>query len=224
MSGVHFQGFLQVLHFVLWFHILCYTDKGDIRMKNVVLMLVFLSFVFGCPKKQDKGGKVEDTQEKEKVAVIETNLGKMVFRFFFKDAPKTCANFIKLADSGFYNGRQFYRVVKGHVIQGGCEGEGVNYTIEAEFNKNKHIVGTVGMARTTDPNSANTEFYICLTPRPHLDGKFTVFGQLIEGYDVLEKIGNVEIEEKIVEGIAFHRPKNPVTILRLFIEERVIKK
>lgn len=187
--------------------------KGNTQTKKVLIVFVFLVLMFGCSL----------MQRKEKVAVIETNLGKMVFRFFFDDAPKTCGNFIKLAESGFYDGRQFYRVVKGHVIQGGCEDKGVDYTIEAEFNKNPHIVGTLGMARTADPNSASTEFYICLARRAHLDEKYTVFGQLIEGFDVLEKIGNIEVKEKFIGGTAFHRPKQPVTILRMFTEERAIR-
>ncbi|MBI4833462.1 MAG: peptidylprolyl isomerase [Planctomycetes bacterium] len=148
-------------------------------------------------------------------------MGEMTFKFFTKDAPLSCANFIKLAKSGFYNNREFYRVVKGHVIQAGVgEGEGVDYTVKAEFNKNPHITGAVGMARAEDPDSASTEFYICHTPRPHLDGRYTVFGQLTDGFDVLDKIGNTEVEEKMIEGVAFNKPKVPVKILSITIEER----
>lgn len=160
--------------------------------------------------------------ETEQVAIIQTNLGTMVFKFFSNDAPETCKNFIKLTNDGFYNNREFYRVVKGHVIQAGCEDDNaVTHTIKAEFNKNPHIVGAVGMARSSEPDSANTEFYICLAPRPHLDGKYTVFGQLIDGYDILKKIGHVKVDEKAIEGIAFHRPKNAVKITKLSIEERL---
>lgn len=189
----------------------------------LVLMfgLIVCMLIFGCMAQNDKTSGPPKT-EKEQVAVIQTNLGTMTFKFFFKDAPETCKNFIKLTNAGFYNDREFYRVVKGHVIQSGCEDDNaVTYTIKAEFNKNPHIIGAVGMARSSEPDSANTEFYICLAPRPHLDGKFTVFGQLIDGYDVLEKIGNIEVDEKIIEGIAFHRPKKAVKIIKLSVEERV---
>ena len=173
--------------------------------------LIILSFfiLFSC------------TGQKEKVCVLQTNYGEMAFRFFEKDAPITSQHFQKLVNEGFYNGKDFYRVVKGHVIQTGGGGE----TIPAEFNKKPHIVGTVGLGRTGGPDSGNSEFYICLAPRPHLDGKYTVFGQLIEGLDVLEKIGNVEVDEKWVANgrIAVHKPKEPVVIEKAFIEMRSVE-
>jgi cyclophilin family peptidyl-prolyl cis-trans isomerase len=183
-------------------------------MKYYLSVILLLSMFFGCAK-----------QEEENVCVLQTNLGTMVFKFFEKDAPNTSKYFQKLVKEGFYNGKSFYRVVKGHVIQAGDQGESGKPTIKAEFNKNPHIVGAVGLARGEDPNSGSTEFYICLTPRPHLDGKYTVFGQLIEGFDVLEKIGNVEVEEQYVGDakIAFHAPKEPVIIEKAYIELRPVK-
>ena len=158
-------------------------------------------------------------REKE-FAVLETNMGKMIIKFYEKDAPYHTAQFKELIRKGFYNGKKFYRVVKGHVIQAG-DGEGTNYkTIKAEFNSHPHLVGTVGMARDKNPNTGSTEFYICLVPRPHLDGKYTVFGQLIEGYDVLEKIGNVKVKKQFVgkdKKIAFHTPLKPVIIEKAYI-------
>lgn len=185
----------------------------------ICLILIGCLMVFICVCASNSV-KTSD-QSKEMVAVVKTTMGTMTFKFFPKDAPLSCANFIKLAKAGFYNNREFYRVVKGHVIQAGVgEGEGVDYTIKAEFNKNPHITGAVGMARAEDPDSASTEFYICLVPRPKLDGKYTVFGQLIDGFDVLDKIGNIEVDEKVIEGVAFHHPKTPVRILSISIEEK----
>ncbi|MEE8341108.1 MAG: peptidylprolyl isomerase [Candidatus Neomarinimicrobiota bacterium] len=155
------------------------------------------------------------------VCVIKTNYGNMQFRFFEDAAPLTSAKFKDLVNEGFYDSLTFYRVVKDHVIQAGDGGESAIPTVQAEFNVYPHVTGTVGLARSTDPNSGSTEFYICLVPRPHLDGKYTVFGQLMEGYDVLKKIGNTEIVEQYVgddNSIAFHTPKEPVIIEKATIE------
>lgn len=136
------------------------------------------------------------------VAVIETSKGKMVVEFFTADAPKTVENFKKLARSGFYDGTRFHRIVKGFMIQGGDPltkddrnadrfGTGdPGYKIKAEFNKNKHIRGVVSMARAQHPDSAGSQFFICLEPAPFLDGQYTAFGRLIAGEDVLLKIGD----------------------------------
>lgn len=155
------------------------------------------------------------------VAVLETSLGTMVFRLFEKDAPQTVANFKKLVKEGFYDGKPFYRVVAGHVIQTGDGGESERPTVKDEFNSNRHVAGALGLAHGSDPNSGSTEIYVCLAPRPHLDGKFTVFGQIVEGKDVLEKIGRVPVNEKFVEGgVAFHEPKEPVIIRKARVETR----
>jgi cyclophilin family peptidyl-prolyl cis-trans isomerase len=118
--------------------------------------------------------------------------GKIVIQFFPEDAPNTVKNFIKLARVGFYDGVVFHRVVPGFVVQGGDPtGTGLSgpgYTIDAEFNKRRHLKGSVAMARSEDPNSAGSQFYICLEAQPHLDGNYTVFGQVIEGMDVVTKI------------------------------------
>ena len=137
------------------------------------------------------------------VAVIETKYGKMVVEFWDKDAPKTVANFIKLAKEGFYNGTAFHRIVKGFMIQGGdplskdstntaVGTGGPGYKIKAEFNTNQHVLGVISMARSVDPDSAGSQFFICLGKQAFLDGKYTAFGKLIAGEDVLKKIGDVE--------------------------------
>ena len=138
----------------------------------------------------------------DKVAVIETKFGKIVVEFYDKDAPKTTANFLKLAGSGFYNGTTFHRIVKGFMIQGGDPlskdpsnpnaGTGdPGYKIKAEFNTNTHQLGVISMARSADPDSAGCQFFICLGNASFLDGKYTAFGKLIAGKDVLLKIGDL---------------------------------
>jgi peptidylprolyl isomerase/peptidyl-prolyl cis-trans isomerase B (cyclophilin B) len=135
------------------------------------------------------------------VAVIETKKGNIVFKFFPDDAPNTVDNFKKLANKGFYNGLIFHRVVPNFVIQGGDpKGNGTGgpgYNIKAEFNKKPHLNGTVAMARAQDPDSAGSQFYICLGPQSFLDGNYTVFGQVIEGIDIIHKIAVGDIMEKV---------------------------
>ncbi len=165
--------------------------------------------------------KIITKDYKREVVLIKTNYGDMEFVFYDKDAPLTTLNFRKLIRDGFYKGKLFYRVVKGHVIQAGDGGENNYPTVKAEFNKNPHITGAVGLARDVDPDSGSTEFYICVAPRRYLDGKYTVFGQLISGFDVLKKIENVKVK-KIFLGkdkkIAFHTPVKPVVIKDILIK------
>ncbi len=186
-------------------------------MKNSILFLSFLLVLSSSLSAQCE----PDSTNSLEVCLLKTNYGDMLFRFFEKAAPLTTAKFKNLVKEGFYDSLTFYRVVKGHVIQAGDGGENDIPTVQAEFNEYPHITGTVGLARSKDPNSGSTEFYICLVPRPHLNGQYTVFGQLINGYDVLEKIGNVEIVEQFVgedKNIAFHTPKEPVIIEKAIIE------
>jgi peptidyl-prolyl cis-trans isomerase B (cyclophilin B) len=140
--------------------------------------------------------------DSDKVAVIETKFGKMVAEFYTADAPKTVENFEKLAEKGFYDGTTFHRIVKGFMIQGGDPlskdpnntrvGTGdPGYKIKAEFNKNSHQLGVLSMARSQDPDSAGCQFFICLGDASFLDGKYTAFGKLIAGDDVLKKIGDL---------------------------------
>jgi peptidylprolyl isomerase/peptidyl-prolyl cis-trans isomerase B (cyclophilin B) len=126
--------------------------------------------------------------------------------FFPADAPKTVENFVTLARQGFYDGLTFHRVVPGFVVQGGDpKGNGTGgpgYTIKAEFNKNKHVRGSVAMARSAQPDSAGSQFYITYGPQPHLDGSYTVFGQVVAGMDHVDGIrqGDRMTTVVIVEG------------------------
>jgi cyclophilin family peptidyl-prolyl cis-trans isomerase len=186
-------------------------------MKNTIMFLSIVLMGFSSLFAQCGPDSIASMD----VCVIKTNYGDMQFRFFEDAAPLTSAKFKNLVKEGFYDSLTFYRVVKDHVIQAGDGGENDISTVQAEFNEYPHVTGTVGLARSEDPNSGSTEFYICLVPRPHLNGKYTVFGQLMEGYDVLKKIGNIEIVEQYVgddKNIAFHAPKIPVVIEEATIE------
>ena len=118
--------------------------------------------------------------------------GEIKIDFYPQDAPKTVENFVTLAKKGFYDGLTFHRVEPGFVVQGGDpSGNGTGgpgYKIKAEFNKQKHVRGAVAMARTADPDSAGSQFYIVLAPAHFLDGKYTVFGIVTSGMDVVDKI------------------------------------
>jgi peptidyl-prolyl cis-trans isomerase B (cyclophilin B) len=139
----------------------------------------------------------------EEVAVIKTRFGEMVVAFWPDVAPKTVANFKKLAKEGFYDGTCFHRIVKGFMIQGGdplskkddpnVGTGGPGYTIPAEFSKKAHEKGVISMARSQDPNSAGSQFFICLQKSSFLDGQYTAFGQLLRGVEVLEQIGEVPV-------------------------------
>jgi cyclophilin family peptidyl-prolyl cis-trans isomerase/catechol 2,3-dioxygenase-like lactoylglutathione lyase family enzyme len=157
---------------------------------------------------------------KAEVCVMETDAGTMVFEFFEADAPKTTAQFKDLVRKGFYDGRDFYRVVRGHVIQTGGGGAP---KLPPEFNARPHVFGTLGLGRTGDEASGDSEIYVCVAARPYLDGRYTVFGRLVKGFDVLERIAAVPVEEKW-EGadkrMAMHKPIKPVLIKRAKIETR----
>jgi len=149
-----------------------------------------------------------DKSGKQQYGVVETNKGKIVFQLFPHKAPKTVANFVKLANEGFYDGIKWHRVVPGFVIQGGDplskdadpKNDGLGgpgYKIKAEFNDVPHQRGTVAMARAQDPDSAGSQFYICLEPQPQLDGQYTVFGQVVEGMDVVDSIQQYDLMTKV---------------------------
>ncbi len=146
----------------------------------------------------------------------------MVFRFFEDAAPETVRNFKSLVREGFYHGLPFYRVVAGHVIQAGDGGESGRPAVKGEFGAHPHVTGALGLARDTDPDSGSTEIYVCHAPRSHLDGRYAVFGLLVDGFEVLDAIGKVEVEERWEGEVAFHEPKTPVTIKRASLERRAV--
>jgi peptidyl-prolyl cis-trans isomerase B (cyclophilin B) len=142
------------------------------------------------------------TTDTNVVAIIKTTEGDMVIAFWPNEAPKTVANFEKLASSGFYDGTAFHRVIKGFMIQGGDPNTkdasaentwgqgGPGYNIDDEFNDHSHVRGVISMANTGAPNSSGSQFFICSGSPTFLDHHYTAFGHLIKGDDVLEKIAN----------------------------------
>ena len=146
----------------------------------------------------------------KKVTIEMENGGVMKGELYEDIAPITVENFEKLANEGFYNGLTFHRVIPGFMIQGGCpEGTGMGgpgYSIKEEFTtnpNNSHEDGALAMARSMDPNSAGSQFYLCLGPQHNLDSGYTVFGQTIEGKDVIGQLraGDV-IESVVIENAA----------------------
>lgn len=124
--------------------------------------------------------------------VMNTTQGQVRYKFYPNDAPNTVKRIIELVNQGFYNGLSFHRVVPGFVVQGGDpQGNGTGGSgqrLKAEFNERRHVEGAVAMARAADPDSADSQFYITLSPQPHLDRSYTVFGQVIEGMDVVRRL------------------------------------
>ncbi len=144
-------------------------------------------------------------QDAKEVAILKTNKGEMVVEFWPEVAPKTVENFKKLAKEGYYDGTAFHRIIKGFMIQGGdpltkdtskedAWGTGdPGYKIKAEFNDRKHVKGVLSMARGGHPDSAGSQFFVMLDAAPFLDNKYTGFGKLIKGEDVLAKIGDTSV-------------------------------
>lgn len=148
-------------------------------------------------------------------AVMVTSKGTIVLEFYPDDAPNHVASFIELSDQGFYDGIKFHRVIPGFVAQGGdpltrdltpeqvragAPGVGTGgpgWNQKAEFNSRKHETGTLAMARSQNPDSAGSQFYICLAPQPSLDGQYTVFGRVVEGMDVVMSIGVGDVIESV---------------------------
>jgi cyclophilin family peptidyl-prolyl cis-trans isomerase len=186
-----------------------YSKAGEKHVPNVV------------PESLDGPNKAKVKTQLEgagdMTAVVKTNMGTFSFEFYPDDAPQTVASFIKLAKDGFYDGLIFHRIIDGFMIQGGdptgTGNGGPGYTIKAEFNKRKHVLGTVAMARTADPDSAGSQFYICLAPTPSLDEEYTVFGQVVDGIDVIEAIGKAQTGRQ-------DRPLEDVVMETVTIEEK----
>jgi cyclophilin family peptidyl-prolyl cis-trans isomerase len=160
---------------------------------------------------------------KDKVAELHTSAGEIDIRFYPDAAPNHVKNFIDLAEKGFYNGTKFHRVIPGFMIQGGdpntisgnpytwgTGGSGKN--VAAEFNSIHHARGVVSMARSNDPNSASSQFFICVADAGSLDNQYTAFGKVTKGMDVADKIVNAP------RG-ANDRPDNPTSIDKIVIRE-----
>ncbi len=175
-----------------------------------ILALILLVLSAGCAGSDtatNDVGEVTDTQGgtdtmANPIAVIVTNKGEFRFELYEKRAPTTAANFIGLGESGFYDGLTFHRYEPGFVIQGGDpQGTGMggsDKTIPLEIHPElKHIEGAVAMARSQDPNSASSQFYVTLAPAHPLDGSYAVFGQVTSGMDVVQSLRAGDKMEKV---------------------------
>ena len=185
----------------------------------LITMVTGMLLLSGCSEyatsknpveKQEPAAPAVQTEQKAapgaKIAVIETDKGTMTLELWSDVAPNTVANFEKLANEKFYDTTAFHRIMDGFMIQGGCPntkpggnmalaGTGdPGYKIKAEFNDRHHVRGVISMARSQDPDSAGCQFFICTGDATFLDGKYTCFGKLISGDDVLEKIAKTPVE------------------------------
>ena len=180
--------------------------RGKNRYISIVAIIFIMAvgfFYFDGSNQSQEVAQSQDVGDSKQIqAIIETNFGNIVIEFFPDKAPRHVENFIKLANDGYYNGTTFHRVIPGFMIQGGdpntksddrsTHGQGgPGYTINAEFNDISHVRGIVSMARTNDPNSAGSQFFIIVSDSIFLDNQYTVFGRVVEGIDVADKIVNV---------------------------------
>ena len=186
------------------------TTKSLSRIAGIILLLVALlsaSCAGAAPKRKTYSAPPPMTIDtsKQYTATIETGKGNLVLELFASDVPLTVNNFVFLAREGFYNGTTFHRVMPGFMVQGGDPtGTGTGtpgYSFADEFTEHTHVAGALSMANC-GPNTNGCQFFITYSPQHHLDGKHSVFGQLVEGMDSLEKIEQGD------------------TIIRITIEER----
>jgi len=173
-------------------------------MKNlwmvIAVTLVFtLAHTATAEVRAKKFSEKEIKKMAETGAVIETKFGNIELKFFPGDAPNHVNNFIELAKKGFYDGTTFHRVIPGFMIQGGDPNSkdhdksrhgmgGPGNQVKAEFNSRHHKRGILSMARSADPDSAGSQFFICVADAPFLDKQYTVFGEVVSGMDVVDKI------------------------------------
>lgn len=171
------------------------------------------------------------------VAVLETELGRIVIEFFPEKAPRHVKNFQNLCKTGFYTGTKFHRTVPGFMVQGGdpntksddqskwgtggvTGADGVEKTLPAEFNDTPHVRGVVSMARSSDPNSASSQFFICVADARFLDRQYTAFGRVVEGMEVVDKIVGAPA---VMAGESVpSRPVKPVVIKKATLEKRAV--
>lgn len=176
---------------------------------------------------QSCGGK---QPAKDEVAVLETSYGRIVFELLPDVAPKHVENFKTLATEGFYDGTKFHRIAKEKdqplVIQGGDpntingdpatwgQGQRGQKTVPAEFSSLKHVRGVVSAARKTEPNSATSQFFICITAFPSFDGQYSIFGRVIDGMNVVDAIAKAPLVPQT------ERPIDPVVVNHVYIAKR----
>lgn len=202
------------------------------RVAVVALTVAAVAVVFAQSKVGEKSSLGNKPALKgEEVAVLETTAGKIVVRFYADKAPGHVKNFKDLVKKGFYNGTYFHRVIPGFMIQGGDPNTkdkdpnndgmgGPGYNVKAEFNDVKHVTGILSMARSSDPNSAGSQFFIMDGDAPFLDRQYTAFGMVIKGMDVVKKIVSAKT---VQDGRENSRPVKPVVITKATIVKGPVK-
>ena len=195
-------------------------------MKSVIIIITMLMLLISSSVFSEERHKTFTKEEIKKMdetrAVIETKFGNIELKFFPDVAPDHVKKFIELAKKGFYDGTTFHRVIPGFMIQGGDPNSkdpdkskhgtgGPGYTLKAEFNEKPHKRGTLSMARAAHPDSAGSQFFICVADSFFLDRQYTVFGEVVSGIEVADKIVNqprdsrdnpnerIEIKVRVVE-------------------------
>ena len=184
--------------------------KSIFKKTTALLLAVIctISFASGCSKTEKSG---TESTGKPQVQIEMENGDKMVVELYPEYAPETVSNFVSLAESGFYNGLTFHRIIKGFMIQGGDpKGDGTGgseKTIKGEFSGNgfaqntlKHTRGVISMARSQSPDSASSQFFIMHADTESLDGQYAAFGKIIKGEDVLDKIADTPVTANPMSG------------------------
>lgn len=201
--------------------------SGKTKLIVIVILVIFglsgiLAFMSSSPASTEQKPS-QSSQSAQEVAVIETNMGTIVFKFHPEVAPKTVDNFRKLANEKFYDGIKFHRVIPDFMIQGGDPNSrdadrsrhgkgGPGYTIPAEFSPLKHKRGIVSMGRKgNDINSAGSQFFIVVKDSSSLDGQYTIFGEVIQGMDVVDNVVNAKRDGN-------DNPIDPVIMNRVYIK------
>ena len=191
------------------------TKKLVIKKKTIFILIIILTIItlifFLKPNQGEKMNENENT-----VVTIETNKGIMKLKLYDKEAPITTANFKKLINQGYYDGIIFHRVIKNFMIQSGdptgTGSGGPSYTIQDEFSSDlKHNKKGILSMANAGPNTGGSQFFITLIPTPWLDNKHSVFGELIEGEDVLDAIGNSQVGPG-------DRPSEDIVMIKVTIE------
>jgi len=175
---------------------------------KITSLLILIIFIHGCSLLKGKPEMAVESEVIEEAVIISTNKGIIKLELYPEAAPETVDNFKKLISQEFYDGLTFHRYVSGFVIQGGCPNGtgtgGPGWSIPGEFENlelrqkmPKHRKGVLAMARSQDPDSAGSQFYICLATTSHLDGSYTSFGRVIEGIEVVDELRQGDVMETV---------------------------
>jgi cyclophilin family peptidyl-prolyl cis-trans isomerase len=193
-------------------YIISRNRREEVRMRY---LLIGALLIVACGVQQEKETVVRKSGEPYMMISVK-DYGEIAIQLYPDKAPKNVKNMSDLADQGYFNGLIFHRVINGFVVQGGCpKGDGTGdpgYEVEDEIAPDlKHLKGTVAMANR-GPNTNGSQFYICLAPQPGLDGRYTIFGQVVQGMDLVDRIGRVQTGPR-------DKPVTDVVMEKVWIEK-----